>query len=71
MNKEAYKGIKKYNREQMENFVASIYTSGYKDGAKDNVKVEYQLDLVKVLKSVKGIGEKTIEKILMAVREEM
>ena len=71
MNREKYKAIKKYDRQQMENFIGVIYTEGYKAGAVDNTKVDYQIDLVRILKGVKGVGEKTIEKILLAVREEM
>lgn len=57
-----YKRIKKYDKEDMEDFVQSVYLKGFNDAHKNT---DISKDQAKEkLKEVKGFGEKTISKII-------
>ena len=60
-----YKKIKKYDKEQMEEFIQSVYLKGFNDANRkaDKTKIEVK----EKLESVKGLGEKTIDKVLKAL----
>lgn len=70
MNRKMYKEIKKYDRREMEQFLVTMYSNGFEDGVNANAKVDYEIDLIEKLRSKKGIGGKTLQKILEAIREE-
>lgn len=59
----------------MEDFFRTIYEEGFKDGfqegAKTGQQVDVQIELVQFLEGleIKGVGEKTKEKILQAYKE--
>lgn len=55
-----YKKIKKYDREDMEAFVQSVYLKGFNDGHSDLSKDK----VITKLKKVSGFGEKTINKVI-------
>ncbi len=55
-----YKKIKKYDREDMEAFVQSVYLKGFNDGHNDLSKDK----VITKLKEVSGFGEKTINKVI-------
>ena len=62
VNRETYKKVKKFDRQQFEGFCMELYKNGYNDGAKSVPGV----DLTKVMEaigSVKGIGEKRLADI--------
>lgn len=71
INRKQYKDIKKYDRNEMEKFLRSIYSSGFQDGADSGNKADTKIEIVQFLEGldIKGIGEKTKEKILQAYKE--
>lgn len=65
INRDVYKKAKAMNREQMNDFLISIYQDGYNDGYNDS-----QLDLDElrsVIGSVSGIGEVRLNQIMEAI----
>lgn len=65
INRDVYKKVKAMNREQMNDFLISIYQDGYNDGYNDS-----QLDLDElrsVIGSVSGIGEVRLNQIMEAI----
>lgn len=62
-----YKRIKKYDKEDMEEFVQSVYLKGFNDANRkaDKTKIEVK----ERLESVKGLGDKTIDKVLNTLFE--
>lgn len=73
LNRKLYKDIKKYDRQEMETFLLNIYAEGFKDGCEKGAnsvqQVDFKMELVQLLEGIKGIGEKTKEKILQAYKE--
>ena len=75
LNRKMFKAIKKYDRQEMEDFFRTIYEEGFKDGfqegAKSGSRADTKIELVQFLEhlEIKGIGEKTKEKILQAYKE--
>lgn len=71
INRKTYKDIKKYDRQEMENFLRIIYTKGFKDGASSGNQADRKIELIQFLEGleIKGVGEKTKEKILEAYKE--
>ena len=55
INRTMYKDIKKYDHQQMENFLTNVYKNGYADGKESVIGVELK-DVEAALKDVKGIG---------------
>ena len=60
-----YKRIKKYDKEQMEEFVQSVYLKGFNDANRSTDKSK--IEVKEKLESVKGLGNKTIDKVLNAL----
>lgn len=58
-----YKRIKKYDKEDMEEFVQSVYLKGFNDANRNTDKGK--IEVKEKLESVKGLGDKTIDKVLM------
>lgn len=69
INRKQYKAIKKYDRNEMETFLANIYRQGFSDGAEAGENADFKIKLVEVLQATKGVGEKTIKKVLDTLRE--
>ena len=55
INRTKYKYIKRYDHQQMEDFLTDVYKNGYADGKESVTGVELQ-DVEKALQDVKGIG---------------
>lgn len=64
LNRKTYKAIKKYDRQEMERFVATVYSEGFQDGAESAEGADFKIKLVQLLRDTKGVGPKTTEKIL-------
>lgn len=60
-----YKRIKKYDKGQTEGFVQSVYLKGFNDANRNTDKTK--IELKEKLESVKGLGDKTIDKVLKAL----
>jgi len=75
LTRKLYKEIKKMDRQEMEEAIKGFYFRGYSEGFKDGAetaqKVDLEISLVEFLgsTSIPGIGEKTKEKIINALRE--
>lgn len=73
LNRKLYKEVKKMDRQEMEEFMRDIHEEGFKqgfrEGAKTSQKVDFKIELVQLLEGIKGVGEKTKEKILQAYKE--
>lgn len=54
-----YKSIKAFDHQQMENFCADIYKSGYEDGRASVPDVDVET-IMEAIRSVKGIGAKRL-----------
>ena len=70
INRKEYERIKRYDHNQMNTYVKSIYKSGFEAGkaAVPGIDIQYILDIVK---SVKGVGEKRAAEIVKALEVEM
>ena len=55
INRTKYKDIKRYDHQQMEDFLTDVYKNGYVDGKESVTGVELQ-DVEAALKDVKGLG---------------
>ena len=53
----------------MEIFLTNIYKDGFQDGANAGDNADFKIKLVQVLQNTKGVGEKTIEKVLGTLKE--
>lgn len=75
LNRKSFKVIKKFDRQEMEDFFRDKYEQGFKDGFKEGAKSSQQIDfkteLVQLLDGIegKGIGPKTKAVILQAYKE--
>lgn len=69
LNRKTYKAVKKMDRQEMEKFVTSIYSQGFKDGTESAEGADFKIKLVHVLTHTKGVGEKTIAKVLQTLKE--
>ncbi len=69
INRKTYKKVKKMDRQEMEFFLANIYHKGFEDGVKASDNADFKIKLVQVLENTKGIGPKTMNKILNTVKE--
>ena len=64
LNRKTYKEIKKYDREQMENFLRTIYTEGFRDGVDAGDRTDFKIKLSQVLSNTKGIGPTLYSRIM-------
>ena len=55
INRTRYKDIKRYDHQQMEDFLTEVYKNGFIDGEESVTGVELH-DVEKALQDVKGIG---------------
>ena len=70
INRKEYERIKRYDHNQMNNYVKSIYKSGFEDGkaAVPGIDIQYIADIVR---GVKCVGEKRAAEIVKALEVEM
>lgn len=66
INRDKYKAIKKFDHQQMENFCADIYKSGYQDG-RDSVPGVDLSAVYEAIGATKGIGPKKLEEIKRSI----
>lgn len=69
LNRKTYKEIKKYDREQMENFLRTIYTEGFRDGVDVGDRTDFRIKLSQVLNNTKGIGPTFYNRIMENAKE--
>ena len=69
LNRKTYKEIKKYNREQMENFLRIVYTEGFRDGVDAGDRTDFRIKLSQVLNNTKGIGPILYSRIMENAKE--
>lgn len=55
INRVMYKNIKKYDHQQMEEFLTDVYKNGYQDGRESVPGIELE-DVKTALQGTKGIG---------------
>ena len=63
-----FKGVKKLDHRQFDDFCTDVYKEGYRDGEKSVPAVDIESVMEKIA-TVKGIGTARIEKIRDAVEE--
>ena len=70
VNRKEYERRKRYDHNQMNNYVKSIYKRGFEDGkaAVPGIDIKYIADIVR---GVKGVGEKRAADIVKALESEM
>lgn len=64
-----YKRLKKMDRVEMENFIKSIYRTGYADGAAAEAEASREIDIAQVLLNTKGVGEVLYKRIMEEVKK--
>lgn len=67
INRDTYKEIKKYDHQQMCEFLTKVYQNGYKDGRDSGIAIE---DVLATMKQVKGVGPATLKKLSDAMERE-
>ena len=68
INRELYKSIKKFDRQQFTSFCTDLYKYGYEDGQNSVPGVDLSR-IREAIASTKGIGEKKLEQIMANVEE--
>lgn len=68
INRKQYRRVKKMDRQEMDNFVRSIYRSGFKDGSEEGYRADFKIELVNILENTKGIGPKLFERIMSTAK---
>ncbi len=69
INRKTYKAVKKMDRQDMENFLATIYSEGFKDGTESAEMTDFKIQLVEILHKAKGVGPKTFDNIMETMKE--
>jgi hypothetical protein len=68
LTRSKYKEIKRFDHKQLEGFAQSLYKSGYEKGKVTAGEQELKIqDITTILKSIKGIGEKKTNEIILAL----
>lgn len=70
INRKEYQAIKKKDHNQMNLYLQEIYKNGYMDGVKSVPGIDI-VEIKKVLLGIKGLGEKRVEAILVALEKEL
>lgn len=68
INRELYKSIKKFDRQQFTSFCTDLYKYGYEDGQNSVPGVDLS-QIKEAIASTKGIGEKKLEQIMVNVEQ--
>lgn len=74
INRKEYQNIRKMDHNQMNVYLQNIYKNAYMDGFKAGTESVPGIDIAeiqKVLLSIKGLGEKRVEAILLALEKEL
>ncbi len=70
INRKEYQNVKKMDHNQMNLYLQEIYKSGYAEGVKSVPGIDIA-EIKKVLLGIKGLGEKRVEAILLALEKEL
>ena len=70
INRKQYQSIKKMDHNQMNLYIQSIYKSGYAEGVKSVPGIDIS-KISDILLTIKGLGEKRVEAILLALEKEL
>lgn len=70
INRKEYQNIRKMDHNQMNLYLQEIYKNGYTDGVNSVPGIDIA-EIKKVLLGIKGLGEKRVEAILLALEKEM
>ena len=70
INRKEYQNIRKMDHNQMNLYLQEIYKSGYAEGVKSVPGIDIA-EIKKVLLGIKGLGEKRVEAILLALEKEL
>lgn len=66
LNRKMYKEIKVMDRNQMESFLRSLYDQGVEEGQQSVKGVDLE-EIIDMIRTVKGIGEKRLQEIVSRV----
>lgn len=69
VNRRTYKNVKKMDRQQMEKFIAGVYSEGFNEGADAGGNVDFRIKLSEVLQSTKGVGPTLYNRIMTRAKE--
>lgn len=69
INRKTYKAVKKMDRQEMENFLADIYSQGFEDGVEAGDNADFKIKLVEVLNKTKGVGPKILDNVMKTAKE--
>ena len=53
-----------YNQES----IRKVYSQGFRDGVAAGAKADLKIKLVQAMKNTKGVGDKTIKKVLQTLK---
>ena len=70
INRKEYERIKRYDHNKMNNYVKSIYKSGFEDGKAAVPGIDIK-NIADIVRGVKGVGEKRAADIVKALESEM
>lgn len=69
LDKKLYKGIKKYNRDQMKTFLSNLYIDAYREGQRDSNNTDVYVEVGEIIKTTKGVGDVLYERIMNNIKE--
>lgn len=67
ISRELYKKIKKFDRQEMEDFCRQLFEDGFREGAKAGTEADIITTVIDRLQGKKGFGDKTIANIKKAL----
>lgn len=68
LNREQYKGVKRMDHKQMEDFICNMYNEGYADGKAAEPRIKPS-DIATVLVEIRGVGTKKAAEIMAAINK--
>lgn len=69
MDRTMYKDIKRYNKQQMEEFLTNIYSQGFDTGMR-KITESLSTKLVTAIKNTKGIGQQRFNLLMKNITDE-
>lgn len=69
INRKTYKAVKKMDRQEMEGFLATIYSEGFQDGIEAGDNADFKIKLSQVLNMTKGVGITLYDRIMENAKE--
>ncbi len=55
--------------ELLKNTYDEGFKKGFKEGTKSGQRVDFKIELVRLLQATKGVGDKTITKVMQTLKE--